>query len=269
MIYCIWYPSGGFGHFVNSVITLHGVNFARPKNKTIKFSATGDSHAQELVAPRYFQNPKSYNFDFDDQFNYSVLIDNGINNEGRQFLQTFPTAKVIKLCYSDQSWPVVALTMFNKAMRTSVDSELGVSEWNTDTNWARREKYFLFLRDHVLRHQWRHDAQTHNIFIEDLLDYDKFNIELKSTGIKLENFKSLWDQWYTVNFRYFDPVLIAKKIINQINNKESVDLTSVNDQWTQAVVYYFLWLEFKQEVPHNDYADFFENTDQIRQWLKI
>ena len=222
-----------------------------------------------MVAPKYFQNPKNYNFAFDDQFNYSVLIDNGINDEGKQFLQTFPTAKVIKLCYSDQSWPVVALTMFNKAMKTSVKSELNISEWNTDSNWTHREKYFLFLRDHNLRHQWRHDEQAHNIFIEDLLNYDQFNIKLRSSGIKLDNFKLLWNQWYTINFQYFEPVMIAKKIVNQINNNESFDLSSIKDLWTQAVVYYFLWLEFEKEVPHNDYDDFFKDTDQIKQWLKL
>ena len=38
MIYCVWYPSGGFGHFINAVISLYGVDFKRPKNK--KFNTT-------------------------------------------------------------------------------------------------------------------------------------------------------------------------------------------------------------------------------------
>jgi len=43
MIYCVWYPSGGFGHFINGILTLHGKGFKRPTNK-IEFSTTGDSH---------------------------------------------------------------------------------------------------------------------------------------------------------------------------------------------------------------------------------
>ena len=31
MIYCVQYPSGGFGHFINAILTLHGVEFVRPK----------------------------------------------------------------------------------------------------------------------------------------------------------------------------------------------------------------------------------------------
>jgi hypothetical protein len=43
----------------------------------------------------------------------------------------------------------------------------------------------------------------------------------------------------------------------------SSDLTHITDIWTQAVVYYYIWLEFGIEVPHNDFANFFTNTDQI------
>ena len=112
MIYCIWYPSGGFGHFVNAVISLHGDNFVRPKNK-LEFSDNGDSHLLDLTAPKYFHDNK-YNFTFDDNVNYSVLIDNGINNEGVKFLENFPSAKVIKMCYTDNTWPVIAKTMIDK-----------------------------------------------------------------------------------------------------------------------------------------------------------
>ena len=91
MIYCVWYPSGGFGHFINTILNLHGKNFVRPINK-IKFSHTGDLHALELTAPKYHADPENYNFNFDQNLNYSVLIDNGINNEGEQFKTIFCTS---------------------------------------------------------------------------------------------------------------------------------------------------------------------------------
>ena len=123
MIYCVWYPSGGFGHFINAVLNLHGKNFVRPTNE-IKFSHTGNLHALELPAPKYCHDPKNYNFSFDQNFNYSVLIDNGINNEGEKFKTIFPTAHIIKLCYNDVSWPIVAKTMIDKAMQSSLDEQL-------------------------------------------------------------------------------------------------------------------------------------------------
>jgi hypothetical protein len=73
MIYCVWYPSGGFGHFINAVLTLHGENFARPKKQQYSFSSSGDSHQLELAAPKFFKNPNNYSFDFDSTLNYSVL----------------------------------------------------------------------------------------------------------------------------------------------------------------------------------------------------
>ena len=87
MIYCIWYPSGGFGHFINAVLSLYGTNFARPRVNTVEFNNDGNSHAVELIAPKYLKNLNNYSFNFLPNYNYSVLIDNGINDEGTKFLK--------------------------------------------------------------------------------------------------------------------------------------------------------------------------------------
>jgi hypothetical protein len=265
MIYCIWYPSGGFGHFVNAVLSLHGENFVRPANR-LQFSTTGDSHSLELVAPKYFHD-QDYNFEFDADVNYSVLVDNGINNEGTKFLETFPNAKIVKMCYTDTTWPVVAKTMIDKAMKSSIESELPVDEWASDEDWARREKYFLFLRDHELRHRWRNNPTATNIDIEKLLNYKEFKSAISDSGIVLSSFRNAWNNWLAHNFKYFLPVLAAQEIIKQVKKNNSMDLTMITDVWAQAVIYYYIWLEFGKEVPHNDYANFFKNVDEITQWL--
>jgi len=269
MIHCIWYPSGGFGHFVNAVLSLHGNNFVRPSN-TIEFSSNGNSHSLELVAPKYSKN-QNYDFNFLPDVNYSVLVDNGINDEGEKFKSVFDGANIIKLCYTDYSWPVVAKTMIEKAMESSIESELDFTKWHTDENWARREKYFLFLRDHPLRYKWRHSADTANINIETLLEYAEFKDALIKSGIGIESFRQLWEEWLQNNFKYFLPILAAQDIIKQVKNKQSVevDLSMVTDVWVQAVIYYYIWLEFNVEVPHNDYANFFTNTKEIATWLKL
>ena len=172
MIYCVWYPSGGFGHFVNAVLTLHGNNFVRPK-KSLTFSADGDSHNLDVVVPKYHHNHWPYKFEFDENKNYSVLIDNGINNESSTFETNFSNAAVIKICYTDHSWPVVARTMIYKAMKSSIESALPIDEWDVDEPWARREKYFLFLRDHQLKNAWRPENENF-INVEHLFDYNDF-----------------------------------------------------------------------------------------------
>jgi hypothetical protein len=173
MIYCVWYPSGGFGHFVNAILTLHGQNFVRPK-KSLTFSADGNSHNLDLVVPKYFKDCWPGRIEFVDSKNYCVLIDNGIDNESTQFKSQFPNATVIKICYSAYSWPVVARTMIEKAMSSSIESQLPVdNNWRTDEPWARREKYFLFLRDHAFRCAWKSEDENSIDVSEIYSDYDE------------------------------------------------------------------------------------------------
>lgn len=258
-IYCVWYPSGGFGHFINAILSVYGEGFTRPK-KIPTFSKDGNSHALDLVAPAYFKDPETYSFEFRPTSNYSVIIDNGINNESTRFLNFFADAKVIKLCYSDLSWPVVAKTMFTKAMQQSVESELTVDPdaWNHIAPWSQREKYFLFLRDHALRHAWKPDAVSTAIMIEDLLDYDVLRNNIDP---ELADFELFWEQWHIANKKYFQPVITAQKILQG-------DFEPVDDVWTQAVVYYQIWCKYGVEVPHNDYANWFTNAQDIVTMLK-
>lgn len=270
MIYCIWYPSGGFGHFVNAIISLFGDNFCRP-TQDLKIGEDGNSHQLPLVLPKYkTQQPSEYRLpDLVPGLNYTVLIDNGINNESLEFCQVFPHSPVIKMCYDDEYWPVVAYTCITKAMRSSLNKEIAVdlNAWEGNEYWCQREKYFLFLRDHPLRLAWRPTQNYFNLSLKDLSDYTTLIKQIKSFDITLSNFSDTWLQWWQVNKKYYDAVISAKDIVYCLHNDTPKDLTDINDTWTQAVIYYFLWLEFGQEVRHNDYADFFTHTNQIKQWL--
>ena len=253
-IFCIWYPSGGFGHYINAVLSVYGQGFVRPKNAP-KFSNNGNSHSVDLVAPKYFHDPESYQYDFDPKLNYSVLIDNGITNEGMKFKKFFPEANVIKICYSDFTWPVVANTMIAKAMNQDIESELPVDStlWSSDEPWAQREKYFLFLRDHSLRNAWKPSTLAQTLMIDDLIDYNTLS---QNINIDLDNFETFHHTWWNANKQYFLPVLTARKILQG-------QFEPVNDIWTQAVVYYQIWCEYGVEVPHNDYSNWFESYEHI------
>jgi hypothetical protein len=261
MIYCVWYPSGGFGHFINAVLTLHGDNFVRP-SKSLEFSKNGNSHNLDLVVPKYLHECWPGGIEFCNDKNYCVLIDNGINNESTQFKYTFPNSTVIKICYTDRTWPIVARTMIDKAMESSIEEQLPTDIWETSEPWAQREKYFLFLRDHSLRHAWKSQEDS-AIYIDELYnDYDEFFYTVNSI-VKLNWCKDLWSEWRTANAMYIDPIKDAKSVLNYVKMQCSSDLTHITDIWTQAVVYYYIWLEFGIEVPHNDYANWFTNTNDI------
>jgi hypothetical protein len=268
MIYCVWYPSGGFGHFINAILTLHGKNFVRPKNHLV-FSNNGNSHALDLVVPKYAKDCWPGGIEFLNDKNYCVLIDNGINNESKKFKLTFPNSTQVKICYSDRSWPIVALTMIEKAMRSSIENQLPIDHWETAEPWAFREKYFLFLRDHDLRHAWKSEEDDNNaLYIEELYnDYDEFFSVVNSVA-KIEHCHELWGNWRKSNTRYFDPVRIADRVASAVLTNQANDLSYITDIWTQAVVYYYIWIKFGVEVPHNDFANFFTNTDQIRDLIK-
>lgn len=265
-IYCIWYPSGGFGHFVNAVLTLHGDNFVRP-SKSLEFSANGNSHDLDLIVPKYYKDCWPSGIEFLDDKKYAVLIDNGINNESDAFKSTFQNATVIKICYGDYSWPVVARTMIEKAMESSIEEQLPIDNWDTDELWAQREKYFLYLRDHSLRSAW--SSQNKTVLLDTELDvaelyqnYEECHTVINAVA-KTENFYSLWKEWRHANSKYIDPVINAKNILSLVATNYSTDLTHITDVWTQAVIYYYIWLWRNVEVPHNDYSNWFTNTKDI------
>lgn len=258
MIYCVWYPSGGFGHFVNAVLTLHGDNFVRPKG-TLDFSSDGNSHSLDVVVPKYYNDYWPHEFEFDTNKNYSVLIDNGINNEDDNFKSKFPNATIIKICYTDWSWPVVARAMIDKAMKSSIEKQLPIDNWNTDEPWVKREKYFLFLRDHPLRHAWRPGNEKF-VNVEYLFDYNNF-LHVLNNFETVDSFENLWQQWRTANSKYIDPLETASAAMQHLRHQRTFDLRHITDIWGQAVIYYYFWLWFHIEVPHNDFADWIDSTD--------
>lgn len=263
MIYCVWYPSGGFGHFVNSILNLYGKNFCRPKN-SLSFSSDGNSHSLDYVAPSYIKNQKNYSFNFDPSSNYSIIVDNGIDNQEENFRKFFPDAVIIKMCYSDYSWPVIAHTMITKAMKSNFDQELKIdATWNCRNSWAQREKYFLFLRDHKFRHMWKPSDFSFNIYVEDLFDYHTMVDKFSCAKIELENFQSLHQQWYCRNQQYINPVITANAFVNGIDFD-----TPILDIWTQAVVYYQIWCKYQIEVPYNEFSNFFVDQQQYLDWIK-
>ena len=266
MIYCVWYPAGGFGHYINAMLSLYSDKFVRPTN-TLEFSKNGNSHSVEQVVPKYFHNCWIDNFEFIDAKNYCVLVDNGIDDESINFKSVFPGAKIIKICYSDQSWPIVARTSIEKALTKNLEDELSIADWNTNSPWAQREKYFLYLRDHHFRHAWKkHGLEDHVIYIDSMCNYATLFKDINRI-VPTMCFKDIWQQWRSANDAYIRPVEISKEIIAYVKSNTPLQLNHITDTWTQAVLYYFIQLEFGVEVPHNNYSDWFTNTTDIVKML--
>jgi hypothetical protein len=262
----VWYPNGGFGHFVSAVLSLHGDNFVRPDNQ-LNFGINGHAHSLSLSAPKYLHDQNYPEFAFDSEKNYSVLIDNGINNQGKKFLTVFDPCTVIKLCYNDISWPVVAKTSIVKAANLSLDQALPLdSGWHTSEDWAIREKYTLYLRDHTLRSCWSADSSCHNLDILTLLSYDLLSNFLNSVA-SVSDFSDLHRRWLDVNSQYFYPVQQAINIVDAVQRREQMVIDHIKDIWDQAVINYILELKLGITIPVNDYPNWFRNTGELLQLL--
>jgi len=248
------------------MLTLHGRGYARPAGH-LKFSPNGNSHSLSLVLPKYLHNPQTYTLpEIDTSLKYTVLIDNGIDDETTTYLQFFPGAKTLKLCYSDHSWPIVARTMIEKAMVSDLSTQVGVDErWPSDEDWAMREKYFLYLRDHEFRYKWKPSDGCDNFVIDDLLNYNTFLDRLTSFGVG-DTFRDEWQAWMKFNSQYIDPVENANAIMSALDNGRNIDL-AITDLWTHSVINYYIWVKYGLEVPANDYSCWFTNTKQIVKML--
>lgn len=267
-ITCIWYPSGGFGHFVNAVLVLHSTKFTGP-SVPLQFGVAGDSHSFPLTLPKYWHNPTDYALPaLDPASAYTVLIDNGINDESTEYRGFFTGSTTLKICYSDWSWPIVAKTMITKAMQRDFALEISadLQHWPGTDSWALREKYFLYLKDHALRHCWKADRDCYNLMIDDMLNYRTMLVGLSEFGVA-DTFMSDWEQWRRSNDVYIAPIMIAQQLIKDLQNPTRHDLP-VCDIWTQAVINYYIWLQYGVEVPANEYSDWFTNCPQIATLLQ-
>jgi hypothetical protein len=265
-IYCIWYPSGGFGHYISGVISLYGDNFIRPLNQLV-FAKDGNSHAFSPLAPKWKFDPDHYNYKFAPDRNHCVLIDNGAPSQSKKFKTFIPNSTILKVTYNNWSFPIVVHTMIVKAMRSSLEEHCLHNVYWTDQDWGKRQKFLYFLKNHPIQNLWNPEDDCTNIDLIEIIDYDIFKSKLESAGIKLTDFSATHQEWFNANKTYIDPVLQAQKVMECINSDENFLLSHITDLWTQAVVYYYIWLTYKIEVEHHTMPEFFNDTNQIRGWL--
>lgn len=266
MIYCVWYPSGGFGHYIGATLSLYGKNFARP-NKDLTFSSNGDSHNIKPPADKWQNDPAVYDYEFAADVNHCVLVDNGISSQSKRFRSVIPNPVVLKITYNKWSFPIIAHTMVVKAIRSSLEEYCLKDIYWTDQDWGKRQKYFYFLKQHECHGLWNPEEDCVNIGIEDIVDYNTFKSKLESAGVELEDFSATHREWYAVNEPYIKPVLQAQEAMDYLDRGENFSLDHITDLWTQAIVNYYIWLKYKVEVKHHKLVEFFKNTSEIQAFL--
>ena len=256
MIYCVWYPSGGFGHFVNAVLELYGENFkCRDDSKQLNFDATGTSHQYIPTMPKYMWSQGYYDHKFDDNMNYSVLIDNGMRNPDVKWKEFFPGAKIIKICYNDCSWPLIMQTYAIKAMKKSTVDHYQLAAGD-------RQNYLDLLINSKIRHYYKPDPDCLTLELSDLFEYTAFKNKLESFGIVLSDFEKLWHEWYNANSVYLLPLQQAKQIVADVKSSNLRKVT-IENPLTQAITLFYLSLEYPDRVLPDK---FFNSIQEIIDW---
>ena len=118
-----------------------------------------------------------------------------------------------------------------------------------------------------MRSAWRANGTDIYLHVDDLLNYEQFRSKLQTLG-EIESFEDDWNAWREANKKYIDPISIATDVMKSIKSQQSLPLEHITDTWTQSVIYYYIWLQYNFEVPHNDYSDWFTNTTDIIRMLE-
>ena len=281
-VVAIQYPSGGFGHTIHVILTMFGRNFAGVPTD-YAFGIGGNSHHFPELLPK-MNNVADYKTvlfhqaleKIDDNKNVTVLIDCGITDDTLNFKKHISYDFVIRICYDDWAWPLLAKLFYTRCM-AAVDSKkytlidfISPDEmhWATSVteNWAVREKYFLYLKDHHFRYCWRPADGCVTLPIEKILNYKSLHSALNH-WFDVGEFEDFHKKWNNANNEHFSFYFDCLDIMDCVESRKSRDLTGINDFFSQAVVYYYIWIKYNFEVPHNDYSNWFTNTTDIVKML--
>jgi len=274
------YPSGGYGYYLTRLINAFITNVVKTPDDFL-FDSVGTSHLLPLVAGQFDQTKnligvsEEYQHDINQQNYILIPYCTGIQSDDVTSLtNTFTNAKIIRLYYEDDTWPLVFQNCITKAalktLETGVDFDHAA--FGSSDDWAKRENYFLLLKNHHCRHIWNeyHSSQFLNINIFDLLTSTENCLRsianfIHGTVIDLDTLPTRHQQFLDSNLntvRHLEILHIVK------NLKLAQNLKHIDHLYQQAVLNFYLQLRYKFEVPTNDYSDWFTNTTDIVKMLE-
>jgi len=276
------YPSGGYGYYFTRLINSFVTNVVQTAD-LFEFDQLGTSHLLPLVAGdiHHEQNRNLYSVndcyqhDIDQQKYILIPYCPGIQNDTTTNLEVnFPNAKIARLCYYDNTWPLVFQNCITKAVvgTLGTDVEFDDKRFGSSENWARRENFDLMFAHHHYRNMWKtHEhVQFLNIDIFDLLTNPQHCLAqvadfINGTTTNLDLLPTRHQQFLNANpntVRHFEILHTVESL------KIEKDLTHITNLYQQAVINFYIQTKFNFIIPPNDYADWFTNTKEIVTMLK-
>lgn len=278
----VHYPSGGFGHFLNGLLTTctDGI-FFRPSNN-VTFSSSGDSHALELSVAKWMGYAEDFEFVVSDWATESdlchiLLVDSFIENDDPTILrQRFPGNQVIRLCIDYRAVPIVHQTCEFKAMgKTPEDDYSALPDWEHREMITLRYHYADQHDDFYLRKfSPINDEKTLNLPIswiaynfDQLIEHLQKFLNVTFDGNRVAE---LYQTFLKANEKYFTGPVWAERILHSLRSGTNIDLSECTSLFDQGYVNYRIEREFNlSEIPPYTYKDWFTDTNSIRRMLGL
>jgi hypothetical protein len=276
------YPSGGYGYYLTRLINAFITNVVKTSDD-FSFDSVGTSHQLPLVAGDVHFDQNKNLISISDEYQVEIaqkkyiLIPycTGIQSDDVTSLtNAFPNAKIIRLYYEDDTWPLVFQNCITKAALETLETavEFDHTVFGSSDDWAKRENFYLLLKNHHFRHMWNQCDSTRflNINILDLLTKPENCLRsianyIHGTVIDLDALQTRHQQFLDSNsntVRHLEILHIVK------NLKLTQSLKHIDHLYQQAVLNFYLQLRYKFEVLPNDYSDWFTNTTDIVKMLE-
>lgn len=273
----IHYPSGGFGHFMNALLSLCTDEFY-VADSGIDFSNSGDSHSFLLSAVKWARTNPDYKFtpfDWAQGLNrrHIVLVDLGIVNDSHTTVRKkFKQNYIVRMCIDQPARSIVYQTCLYKAQKKEFEFEYD-ADWQRREEFTKQYQYCDESQDYFLNNfQPVDDQNVVNVLISWLFtDFDLVLSTLEvglDVEIRRDQARELHRQFLLVNGRYATGLFWANRILASLDDGSNLDLSDCNTLHDQGYINYLLAKRYQiPEIPAYDYRDWFANTAQISTFI--
>ena len=284
-IIVIVYPPGGYGNFINYIVT-HFFNETIKIEETPElFDTTGTAHRQKKyvsdIYPAIFDDYEiNISVPYKNNEKIVLLYDSTVRNENNvdfnvhtQINAKFPNAVTIKNIVDLDFNPIIHYTSLLKT-GYEYDHTDSQNMWESpDEDYSIRERWSLWYHSNPYQFSPCSDSNVVNIQLSKLsTDPVKTIIELAEklnlTITDYHKLKSFCRNWIRVQMPYFKLLSTQRRIIRCIDNEIDLDISNITSLHDQGYINYCIEREYDVIIPVYDYKDWFKSTIEISEMIK-
>lgn len=279
------YPPGGYGYFLNYVMT-HYFNETIKIDKTKNlFDSVGTTHNQlKYTNPVWISNIKNYQLTISVPYSCDekiLLLLEGNNGNDKienhniynRLSQKFPNAQIVKSFIDPPAIPVFHLTSLKKT-KYQFDHKKFKNVWeDPSADYAIREHWTLWYHSNPFNFDATYKDNFINIPLSNLITSPvKTLLELaKKLNLSITNINELQlfcRNWQKSQLDYFKILSTERRIKKCIENNINLDISNITDLHTQGYINYCIERDFNVIIPVYDYRNWFKSTNEIKEMVQ-